>query len=145
MTYLKMRDKPVDYRRLYEAHLGRMLPKDVHVHHIDHNRLNNCPSNLVAIPAKLHGQYHFWHRTYESTLSNGVPPMKPPKALCAKYSFDRLYTKWYFDLSWEQQQDYVDKCQDVLAQARHYNSFLAEKKRYSACLKKIKSIKKSQR
>ncbi len=140
-----MQERAVNYRRLYEAHLGRLLPKEVHVHHIDHNRLNNCPSNLVAIPAKLHGQYHFCHRIYDSMLSGGVPPKKPPKALCQKYSFDRLYTDWYFGLSWEQQQDYTDRCQDVLAQARHYRQFLAEKKRYTACLRRIKSIKKSQR
>ncbi len=135
----------VNYRRLYEVHLGRTIGKEIHVHHIDHNRQNNSLSNLVAIPAKFHGQYHFKHRLYEQTLCQGLPPNRPSRLLISRYSFDRIYTEWYFGLSSAQQQEYILRCQDVLNQANHYARFLAAKKRYFDCLKKIKFIKRTQR
>lgn len=50
----------MNYRRFYSYCLGEVLPKEIHVHHLDGNRGNNHLSNLVAIQAKLHQQYHFY-------------------------------------------------------------------------------------
>lgn len=136
---------PVDYRRLYERHLGRVLEKGVHVHHIDHNRLNNSISNLVAIPASLHGQYHFKHRDYEITLIKGKPPRMPSKATIERYSFSRMHTEWYYRLSRREQGEFIDRCQDVMGAIRHQIRHLKAKEAYMGCLNKIKSIKKSQR
>lgn len=46
------------YRKFYEEKLCLVLKKDEEVHHLDRNRDNNCIENLVAIPRKLHKQYH---------------------------------------------------------------------------------------
>jgi hypothetical protein len=33
--------------------LDRALNEDEHVHHQDHNKLNNCPCNLILMPNAL--------------------------------------------------------------------------------------------
>jgi hypothetical protein len=47
-----------NYRKFYEEKTGKKIPKDFDVHHIDLNRENNDIMNLVAIPKKLHHNYH---------------------------------------------------------------------------------------
>ena len=47
-----------NYRKFYEQKTGKKIPKDFDIHHIDFNRQNNDIINLVAIPKKLHLQYH---------------------------------------------------------------------------------------
>lgn len=39
-----------------ERALGRPLPEDAEVHHLDENKKNNLPSNLVICPSR---EYHF--------------------------------------------------------------------------------------
>lgn len=51
-----------NYRKIYEHHHGT-IPKDeqgrsYHIHHIDGNRLNNNPSNLVAVSIEEHYNIH---------------------------------------------------------------------------------------
>ena len=48
----------MDYRKFYEQILNVKLKKEEEVHHLDRNRGNNEINNLVAIPRKLHRQYH---------------------------------------------------------------------------------------
>ena len=48
----------MDYRKFYEKSLDTKLKKEEEVHHLDRNRENNEIINLVAIPRKLHKQYH---------------------------------------------------------------------------------------
>lgn len=48
------------YRTFYSTATGIVVPKDFEVHHIDFNRENNDINNLVALPKKLHNQYHFF-------------------------------------------------------------------------------------
>jgi len=47
-----------NYRKFYEQKTGKKIPKDFDIHHIDFNRENNDIMNLVAIPKKLHHNYH---------------------------------------------------------------------------------------
>jgi hypothetical protein len=46
------------HRQKYQKFLGANIPKSFDVHHIDLNPLNNTIPNLVAIPRKLHVEYH---------------------------------------------------------------------------------------
>lgn len=48
------------HRDIYTAHYGP-IPQGWHVHHIDHNPLNNDPSNLAAISAEDHLKHHGQH------------------------------------------------------------------------------------
>ena len=40
--------------------LGRMLDPDEHVHHIDHNKSNNLPENLVVLAPLAHNLVHLF-------------------------------------------------------------------------------------
>jgi HNH endonuclease len=56
------------YRQIYEQHYGP-IPKDeygksFHIHHIDGNRSNNDPKNLVALSEKDHYNIHYTQGDY---------------------------------------------------------------------------------
>ena len=46
------------HRVVVEQMLGRPLGRDEHVHHIDGDRTNNDPSNLVVMGASEHARHH---------------------------------------------------------------------------------------
>jgi len=48
----------VNYRKLYEKHHNLKIPKDWEIHHIDANRQNNEPENLIMLPKQLHRALH---------------------------------------------------------------------------------------
>lgn len=54
------RSKPYvrEHRLVMEKLLGRLLTSAEHVHHIDHNRSNNEPSNLLVIGLAAHQAMH---------------------------------------------------------------------------------------
>lgn len=63
----KNKAKTSTYKKFYGRHehrvigeqiAGRPLQKDEHVHHVDGNKHNNHPSNLVVLTAKEHGKLH---------------------------------------------------------------------------------------
>jgi hypothetical protein len=41
------------HRVVVERLAGRPLTEEVHVHHMDFDKLNNCPCNLILMPASL--------------------------------------------------------------------------------------------
>lgn len=43
-----------------ERDLGRPLRPDEEVHHLDFNRRNNNPMNLLVLPASSHKRLHYW-------------------------------------------------------------------------------------
>lgn len=52
-----------NYRKIYENHTG-IIPKDesgrsYHIHHIDGNRNNNSPENLIAVSIAEHYRIHY--------------------------------------------------------------------------------------
>ena len=50
-----------------ERALGRPLPRNVDVHHVDENRLNNAPSNLVICSRKYHKLLHTRMNAYKAS------------------------------------------------------------------------------
>lgn len=58
----------LEHVRVAERTIGRSLPEGAHVHHVDGNRLNNEPSNLVVCPdARYHNLLHYRQRALEAT------------------------------------------------------------------------------
>lgn len=52
--------KYLEHRYVMEQILGRPLRSDEHVHHRDHNGLNNDPANLEVVTVPEHAQRHTW-------------------------------------------------------------------------------------
>lgn len=46
------------HRYVMEQKLGRRLSRYEHVHHINHDKLDNRPENLVVLSPKEHASYH---------------------------------------------------------------------------------------
>lgn len=46
------------HRHIASIKLGRWILSEEHVHHIDENKLNNSPDNLVVLTAEEHGKLH---------------------------------------------------------------------------------------
>jgi len=47
-----------EHRLIYELHNGVELTSDMHVHHINHDKLDNHPENLVAMTRSEHTKQH---------------------------------------------------------------------------------------
>lgn len=47
-----------EHRLVMSYELGKELESDIHVHHIDGNKLNNVPSNLTALDKEEHRREH---------------------------------------------------------------------------------------
>lgn len=62
----------MNYRKKYEELLNLILSNKEEIHHLDMDRENNNINNLVAIPKKLHKQYHSYLRIYEDGLKMTV-------------------------------------------------------------------------
>lgn len=58
-VYFMATTAPREYlhRAVYAAKVGP-IPAGWHVHHVDHDPLNNDPSNLVAISPEEHAEHH---------------------------------------------------------------------------------------
>ena len=54
----------LEHVMLAERALGKPLPRGVHVHHVDENRSNNAPSNLVICTAAYHRLLHLRMRAF---------------------------------------------------------------------------------
>jgi hypothetical protein len=47
-----------EHRVVAEQKIGREIRRDEHVHHLDHNHLNNAPDNLEVMTAAEHMRLH---------------------------------------------------------------------------------------
>lgn len=74
-----------EHRVVAEGKLGRRLQPDEQVHHRDHNKQNNDPSNLEVVTAEEH---RFEHRTVESERRRPNEPN--PRVSCACGCGDRF-------------------------------------------------------
>jgi len=60
-----------EHRRVAEETLGRPLKKGEVVHHIDGNKQNNSPENLLVLPSQAeHARIHFSKEGYGGTATN---------------------------------------------------------------------------
>lgn len=57
--YLNGTTRQYAHRFSYERYIGP-IPEGFHVHHIDHDRGNNDPSNLIALSPDDHAALHGW-------------------------------------------------------------------------------------
>ena len=61
------------HRRVAEKKLGGRIRRGYEVHHINHNKRDNRPSNLTVIPRSVHRAIHsngsFWSRFKRHTYS----------------------------------------------------------------------------
>lgn len=56
MSRLRLNGTP-DPRRIYKDAYGQPPPQ-WHIHHIDYDKTNNDPSNLIALPPRYHDELH---------------------------------------------------------------------------------------
>ena len=69
--------KPKKWHRVYiENLIGIILPKESEIHHVDYNRANNDPSNLVVCPDR---SYHKLLHKRQEVLEAGYNPDKYQK------------------------------------------------------------------
>lgn len=47
-----------NYRKIWKEHNNQKIPAGYHIHHIDGNRENNDPVNLMCLSAEDHHQLH---------------------------------------------------------------------------------------
>lgn len=56
--YLRYTDDSYVHRKVMEDHLGRKLESNEHVHHIDGDKSNNYPCNLMILSNSEHRKEH---------------------------------------------------------------------------------------
>lgn len=101
------------YRRIYEQHHGP-IPKDnegrtYDIHHIDGNRKNNDPSNLVALSIDEHYKVHYDQGDYSACLriiARKDVPSNLLSELATKENVKRIEngTHHFCDSKWQSKQ-----------------------------------------
>lgn len=96
----------MNYRKFYSQATGIEVPKEFHIHHIDFDRSNNQIKNLVALPKKLHQQYHF----YYAIIKDQPMPTMLIMDYYTSYIFDAMesYIPIYVEcIKWINHRDYL--------------------------------------
>lgn len=63
----------MEHRLVMEEQLGRYLKPDEDVHHINHNKKDNRPENLMVISKSEHSKFHGLERVLDGTHNNYIP------------------------------------------------------------------------
>lgn len=58
-----------EHRLVAENTIGRLLNENEEVHHLDLNRANNCPSNLLILEKSQHMKLHVWISSNKNLLN----------------------------------------------------------------------------
>ena len=54
-----METNAMHYRQIWEEYNNKTIPKDYEIHHVDGNRKNNDPNNLICVSIEEHLRIHF--------------------------------------------------------------------------------------
>jgi hypothetical protein len=111
MDYLQDSQRRDVHRVLAEQALGRPLPRDAVVHHVDGNKLNNEPSNLVLCPDEA---YHRLLHIRQAVIDAGGNPNE--ERLCCVCKTCK--TKDQFHKNNARQEGITNTCK-ACASARH--------------------------
>lgn len=66
----------LEHRLVMAKIIGRPLTSDEFVHHIDFNKSNNDPSNLLLVDAHTHGEHHRGKRVSKRRFVVPFPPFE---------------------------------------------------------------------
>jgi len=84
----------MEHRFLYERHYGVRLPRDVSIHHINHDKLDNHIENLCALTRSEHAKLHAAElgKVYEQRycVDCGVPIYGRNAVRCVECSHKNL-------------------------------------------------------
>lgn len=53
-----MKKRSKNYRNIWKKHNGRKIPKGYHIHHVDGDRTNDSPDNLICVSSEEHLRLH---------------------------------------------------------------------------------------
>ena len=82
------------HRAVYERCNGA-IPKGYHIHHVDHNRGNNEPDNLIAVTGKDHKRIHAAEMTEETRKRLCINLDKNARPAAAKWHGSDAGRAWH--------------------------------------------------
>lgn len=89
------------YRLAYSRYTNSDIPHGCDIHHLDGDRWNNEPENLICIEAFVHKNYH----------------------KCLRYCWEIIYTRKSNLPSWFHEEE-INRCTAIINDAIHLREFL---------------------
>lgn len=109
-----------NYRKFYFEQVGKKYSsKTFDIHHINLNREDNRIDNLVALPKKLHHQYHFYKSLKDDTAGYDVDHIGSSR--------EEQYYKFYREKTLDIHQKFYSVIQECTKWVDERNELLREK------------------
>lgn len=103
------------YRRLVERLVGRPLPESSVVHHVDGDRTNNEPGNLVVCPDQA---YHMLLHARQRVIDAGGNPNTQKVCSACKEVLDKA--AFSFSVSWDGRSHCCKECSASRRRGKYY-------------------------